>query len=172
MGKGTHFFGQPVYCQLIKCLNKDIIVEMSRNHGGERYIKSFDGWHQSAYRQQTRTCLAMSGSHPRHDIVLIYRRRWQIESLFKQIKQNFPLRYFYGESSNAIKTQIWVTLIANLLMTLLQQKLKRRWSFSGLATMVRIVLMYYINLDSFLEKPDEDMKRMLAEASESPPEDT
>ena len=30
-------------------------------------------------------------------IVAIYRRRWQIESLFKQIKQNFPLRYFYGE---------------------------------------------------------------------------
>ena len=50
MGKGTHFFGQPVYGQLIKCLNKDKIVEMSRNHGGERYIKSFDGWHQSAYR--------------------------------------------------------------------------------------------------------------------------
>ena len=30
MGKGTHFFGQPVYGQLIKCLNKDKIVEMSR----------------------------------------------------------------------------------------------------------------------------------------------
>ena len=30
MGKGTHFFGQPVYCQLIKCLNKDKIVEMSQ----------------------------------------------------------------------------------------------------------------------------------------------
>lgn len=29
-------------------------------------------------------------------IVAIYRRRWQIELLFKQIKQNFPLRYFYG----------------------------------------------------------------------------
>ena len=60
-----------------------------------------------------------------HDIVLIYRHRWQIESLFKQIKQNFPLRYFYGESSNAIKIQIWVTLIANLLMTLLQQNFYR-----------------------------------------------
>ena len=147
---------------------------MSRNHGGERYIKSFDGWHQSAYphiskRERALRCQV----HLRgHDIVLIYRRRWQIESLFKQIEQNFPLRYFYGESSNTIKIKIWVTLIANLLMTLLQQKLKRRWSFSGLATMVRIVLMYYINLDSFLEKPDEDMKRMLAEASESPPEDT
>ena len=43
MGQGTHFFGQPVYGQLIKCLNKDKIVEMSRNHGGERDIKSFDG---------------------------------------------------------------------------------------------------------------------------------
>ena len=67
----------------------------------------------------------MSGSPPRHDIVLIYRRRWQIESLFNQIKQNFPLRYFYGESGNAIKIQIWVTLIANLLMTLLQQNFYR-----------------------------------------------
>lgn len=66
--------------------------------------------------------------------------------------------------------RIWVTLIANLLMTLLQQSLKHRWSFSGLATMVRIVLMYYINLDSFLESPDEDMKRMLEECAESPPE--
>ena len=68
---------------------------------------------------------------PLETIVSIYRRRWQIESLFKQIKQNFPLRYFYGESANAIKIQIWVTLIANLLLSLLQSTLKRRWSFSG-----------------------------------------
>ncbi len=103
------------------------------------------------------------------DIILIYRRRWQIESLFKQIKQNFPLRYFYGESENAIKIQIWVTLIANLLMTLLQRRLDRPWSFSGLATMIRIVLMYYINLNAFFEKPDEDLKKLLLEAAESPP---
>ena len=50
------------------------------------------------------------------DIVDIYRKRWEIELLFKQLKQNFPLRYFYGESANAIKIQIWVTLIANLLL--------------------------------------------------------
>src|SRR5574344_1477682 len=103
------------------------------------------------------------------EIVLIYKRRWQIESLFKQIKQNFPLRYFYGESSNAIKLQVWVTLIANLLMTLLQQSLQHRWSFSGLAKMVRIVLMYYINLDTLLESPDGDLKKILAECTETPP---
>lgn len=103
-------------------------------------------------------------------IVDIYRRRWQIESLFKQIKQNFPLRYFYGESANAIKIQIWVTLIANLLLSLLQSRIERHWSFSGLATMVRIVLMYYLNVDSFFNKPDEDLRLMLMEASEPPPD--
>lgn len=103
-------------------------------------------------------------------IVAIYRRRWQIESLFKQIKQNFPLRYFYGESSNAIKIQIWVTLIANLLISLLQSSLERRWSFSGLATMLRIVLMYYLNIQSFFNKLDEDLKLMLLKAAEPPPE--
>lgn len=103
-------------------------------------------------------------------IIDIYRRRWQIESLFKQIKQNFPLRYFYGESANAIKIQIWVTLIANLLLSVLQSSLSRPWSFSGLATMVRIVLMYYLNLETFFNQPDADLKIMLAEAAESPPE--
>jgi len=58
---------------------------------------------------------------PYENIVAIYKKRWAIESLFKQLKQNFPLRYFYGESANAIKIQIWVTLIANLLLTLLQR---------------------------------------------------
>ena len=107
---------------------------------------------------------------PLETIVAIYRRRWQIESLFKQIKQNFPLRYFYGESANAIKIQIWVTLIANLLLSVLQSTLQRRWSFSGLATIVRIVLMYYLNLEKFLNQPDADLNCMLIEASESPPE--
>ena len=102
-------------------------------------------------------------------VVAIYRRRWQIESLFKQIKQYFPLRYFYGESANAIKIQIWVTLIANLLLSLLQISLKRRWSFSGLATMVRIVMMEYLNMNNFFNMPDADMKMMLENAAESPP---
>ena len=116
------------------------------------------------------TLLTNDFDMPLETIVAIYRRRWQIESLFKQIKQNFPLRYFYGESANAIKIQVWVTLIANLLLSVLQSTLKRHWSFSGLATMVRIVLMYYLHLEKFLNQPDADLNNMLAEASEPPPE--
>lgn len=103
------------------------------------------------------------------DIIAIYRKRWEIELLFKQLKQNFPLRYFYGESSNAIKIQIWVTLIANLLLMIIQKRIKRNWSFSGLATMVRIMLMYYVNCYTFFEEPEKDWSKMVREAKESPP---
>lgn len=44
MGKSIHFFGQPVYGQLIKSLDHDKILEMSCKNGGEKYIKSFDGY--------------------------------------------------------------------------------------------------------------------------------
>ena len=104
------------------------------------------------------------------EIVAIYRKRWEIELLFKQIKQNFPLRYFYGESANAIKVQIWITLIANLLLMVIQRGVKRSWSFSGLATMLRITLMYYVDMYSLLNNPEKDWQRILNRASEPPPQ--
>jgi len=104
------------------------------------------------------------------DIIAIYKKRWEIETLFRQIKQNFPLRYFYGESANAIKIQIWVTLIANLLLTLMQRSLKRKWSFSGLATMTRILLMCYVDYRMFFENPERDWQQIQAGTPESPPE--
>ena len=45
------------------------------------------------------------------DISEIYRLRWAIESLYKQLKQNFPLHFFYGDSVNAIQIQtLWCAL--------------------------------------------------------------
>ncbi|MBJ2167120.1 MAG: DUF4372 domain-containing protein, partial [Muribaculaceae bacterium] len=44
MSKSSNFFGQPTYGQLIKSLDREKIVEISRKHGGEKYVKSFDGY--------------------------------------------------------------------------------------------------------------------------------
>ena len=96
-----------------------------------------------------------------NEIIEIYHKRWEIELLFKQIKQNFPLKYFYGESANAIKIQIWVTLIANLLLMVMKKKLTRSWSFSGLATMMRIILMYYVDFYSLFNHPEKDWETLL-----------
>ncbi|MGB4205419.1 MAG: IS4 family transposase, partial [Bacteroidales bacterium] len=91
----------------------------------------------------------------------IYKLRWQIEILFKQIKQNFPLKYFLGDNENAIKIQIYCTLIANLLMTVIQKSLKRSWAFSNLVSFCKIHLFNYIHLLNFLENPDRDWQKTI-----------
>ncbi len=97
----------------------------------------------------------------RADLVsAIYKLRWQIELLFKQLKQNFPLKYFLGDNENAIKIQIYCALIANLLMTVIQKTLKRPWAFSNLVSFCKIHLFNYIHLIHFLENPDKDWQKI------------
>ena len=78
--------------------------------------------------------------------------------LFKQIKQNFPLKYFLGDNENAIKIQIYCVLIVNLLIGVIKKSLKRKWSFSNLVSFCRIHLFNYIHLTKFLESPERDWK--------------
>lgn len=44
MGKSTHFREQPLYCQVIKLLDKSTILRLSRKYGGEHYVKYFNIW--------------------------------------------------------------------------------------------------------------------------------
>lgn len=85
----------------------------------------------------------------------IYRHRWQIETMFKRLKQNFPLKYFLGDSQNAIEIQIWCGLIVQLIMLVVQKRTKRRWAYSNMISMVRLHLMSYIDLFSFMENPTQ-----------------
>jgi IS4 transposase len=94
-------------------------------------------------------------------VAAIYKLRWQIELLFKQLKQNFPLKYFLGDNENAIKIQIYCALIANLLMTVIQKSLKRQWAFSNLVSFCKIHLFNYIHLLKFLENPEKDWQKTL-----------
>jgi IS4 transposase len=55
------------------------------------------------------------------EVAFLYKKRWGIELLFKKMKQDFQLHYFYGENETAIRTQVWFTLIAQLLMTVIQK---------------------------------------------------
>ena len=105
------------------------------------------------------------------DLAEIYRLRWAIESLYKQLKQNFPLHFFYGDSVNAIQIQTWVVLIANLLLTVISRRIKRHCAFSQIVTMVRLTLMYYINFVEFMENPERTWLEVMAEKhSKAPPE--
>jgi len=90
-------------------------------------------------------------SLPASQIALIYKNRWMIELLFKQIKQNFPLRYFWGESENAIKIQVYCVLIAQLLMVVIRKKASTKKSFANMITVIRLHLMSYVDLFEFIK---------------------
>jgi len=96
------------------------------------------------------------------EIAMIYKKRWQIELLFKQLKQNFPLKYFLGDNENAIIIQIWAAMIANLLMTILKSKVKKKWAFSNMMSIVRHQLMSYINVYAFFEDPEKSWRKLIA----------
>ena len=94
------------------------------------------------------------------EIALIYKKRWGIELLFKKMKQNFQLHYFYGETENAIRTQVWCTLIAQLLLTVLQQKVKVKKAFSTVASMVRIHLVSMLDVYELLQNVKRTWKKV------------
>lgn len=95
----------------------------------------------------------------------LYKQRWQIELLFKQLKQNFPLKYFLGDNENAIKIQIWCTLIANLLFTKIKKSIKEKISFSNLVSFARQHLFSYNKLVDLIEKSEKEWRTKYLEKS-------
>lgn len=87
-------------------------------------------------------------------IGLMYKKRWKIELLFKRLKQNMPLQYFLGDNQNAIRIQVWCALIADLILNIVRQQIKRKWAFSNIVSLVRLHLFNYMNIFSFLENPE------------------
>ena len=84
----------------------------------------------------------------------IYKERWNIELLFKRLKQNFPLKYFLGDTQNAIEIQIWVSLIVQLIMLVINRKATKKWAFSNMVGVIRYHQMSYIDIYKFLNNPN------------------
>jgi hypothetical protein len=100
------------------------------------------------------------------EVAFLYKKRWGIELLFKKMKQNFQLHYFYGENVNAIYTQVWCTLIAQLLLTVIQKTADVKKAFSVVASLVRIHLISMLDLNQLLRSKN----RMFSKQNGSPPD--
>ena len=86
-------------------------------------------------------------------VARIYKQRWEIEVFFKTLKQNLKIKTFVGTTENALRIQIWTALIAMLLLKWLHHLSKARWSLSNLASMLRLNLFTYRDLQAWLDQP-------------------
>jgi IS4 transposase len=78
-------------------------------------------------------------------IAALYKARWEIELFFKWIKQNLRVKSFYGTSPNAVKTQIWIAMIVYLLLAVLKERYKLKYSLSQ--------LLHFLEVNLFERKP-------------------
>jgi len=101
-------------------------------------------------------------------IALIYKDRWQIELFFKTIKQLLKVKSFVGTTQNALLSQLWVALIAYLLLAYLKFKSKFTWSLYTLCSILPTNLFSKRNLWDWLNdpfhkpKPKPDLQYQLA----------
>lgn len=151
---------------------KDGVIMVRENKSGKHKCRRIMKWKDNK-DDGTITFITNDFDTPASVLCEVYRRRWQIETLFKRLKQNFCLKYFLGDNQNAIKIQIWVNMIAWLLMQVVKRMATRKWSMSNMMTAVRILLNSYIGLFDFLNTPEAQwMKIILArrKATETPTE--
>jgi transposase len=75
---------------------------------------------------------------PALTIAQLYRCRWQVELFFKWIKQNLRIKAFYGNSVNAVKTQVWIAVSVYVLVAILRKELKLDRSLSEILQILSV----------------------------------
>lgn len=93
--------------------------------------------------------LTNSTEHTASQIADIYRKRWEIETFFRWIKQNLTIKTFMGTSKNAVLTQIWIALPLYLLLWFIHYQ--ARWSKQQFLKLLRVLADSALDYRSILE---------------------
>lgn len=83
----------------------------------------------------------------------IYKARWEIEIFFRTIKQNLKIKRFFGTSSNAVFTQIWIAMIAYLLISLHKFLQKSKMTVQQIIRLIQVNLFERKPLVEIFKKP-------------------
>ena len=87
------------------------------------------------------------------EVANLYRHRWDIEVFFKWVKQNIVVKTMWGYSENAVRTHLWVAIIAYLLIAKIKADYKSPYSITEVATLIRISALEKVDLRDLITKP-------------------
>lgn len=113
-----------------------------------RVVKVFD-----ELNKQFLFLLTNQMSWTANTISQLYKARWDVEVFFKHLKQLFRIKSFVGTSANAVRIQMWSSMICMLLIRYLKLKAKYKWHLSNLITFFRMNIFVKINLWNWIDKP-------------------
>jgi len=145
---------------------EECAVPQNRNIRSDQLIRFTGGKAQSDCPAVLRRVVVWDAANQREIVLLtnllefgsatiaaIYKDRWEVELFFKALKQNLKLKSFVGTSENALRIQVWTALIALLLLKWLHHLSQAKWSLSNLASMLRLNLFTYRDLQAWLDNP-------------------
>ena len=70
-------------------------------------------------------------------VAAIYKARWAVELLFKELKQTLQLQDFFGENQNAVEWQIWAAMLTHLVLRYIKWKHKVACSYTRFAAIIK-----------------------------------
>ena len=103
---------------------------------------------------------------PALTICLLYKNRWKVELFFKWIKQHLRVKRFYGQSPNAVKTQIWIAISVYVLIAILKKRLKLEASLYTLLQILSVTLFEKMPINKalscakYISEPDHDRNQL------------
>jgi IS4 transposase len=106
---------------------------------------------------------------PSETIAALYKARWEIELFFKWIKQNLRIKTFYGTSPNAVKTQIWISMVVYLVLSILKERYRLKLKMSELLHFLEVnifeqkLLLSIFQTNARYTPPSEDKQLILFE---------
>jgi hypothetical protein len=88
------------------------------------------------------------------EVALLYKHRWKIELFFKWIKQHLKIKTFWGESENAVKTQIWIAVCTYLMVAIAKKELKLDKSLYEILQIISVSVFDKTQLNQLLTEYD------------------
>lgn len=92
---------------------------------------------------------------PALTIGALYKSRWQVELFFKWIKQHLRIKRFYGNSANAVKTQVWIAVSVYVLVAIVRKRLNLDVSLYTLLQIFSLTLFEKMPLQQAFEGESE-----------------
>ena len=88
------------------------------------------------------------------EIATLYKHRWFIELFFKWIKQHLKIKSFWGQSQNAVKTQIWIAISVYVIVAIMKKRLALPQSMYEILQVLSINILDKESISQILAKPD------------------
>ena len=121
-----------------------------------RRIKFFDSEHEVTYVYLTNHFEAKP-----MEIATLYLNRWKVEIFFKWVKQHLRIKRFWGESPNAVKTQIWIAVCTFVLVAILKHRLKTPHSLNE--------MLQILSVSAFDKTPINQLFMKIKNKNQDPP---